>query len=110
MSNVAAFSEAMTKAGILKPVLDKLTTPEQAATIFAKAKPRLAVYSHIVKKDLPGEEGDDVVIKRTRAAGYDGPLTMGKDRMIVDIGDEVKVLPPPSIEGIADFDKPNSKF
>ena len=55
VSNVAAFSEAMTKAGILKPVLDKLTTPEQAATIFAKAKPRLAVYSHIVKKDLPGE-------------------------------------------------------
>ena len=110
VSNVAAFSEAMTKAGILKPVLDKLTTPEQAATIFAKAKPRLAVYSHIVKKDLPGEEGDDVVIKRTRAAGYDGPLTMGKDRMIVDIGDEVKVLPPPSIEGIADFDKPNSTF
>ena len=35
---------------------------------------------------------------------------MGKDRMIVDIGDEVKVLPPPSIEGIADFDKPNSTF
>ena len=110
VSNVVAFSEPMTRAGILKPVLDKLTTPEQAATIFSKAKPRLAVYSHIVKKELPGEEGDDVVVKRTRAAGYDGRLEMGQDRMIIDVGDEVKVLPPPPIEGIADFDKPNSKF
>jgi ribonuclease Z len=110
VSNVVAFSEPMTRAGILKPVLDKLTTPEQAAAIFTKARPRLAVYSHIVKKDLPGEEGDDVIIKRTRAAGYDGPLIMAKDRMIVDVGDEVKVLPPPGIEGIVDFDKPNSKF
>jgi ribonuclease Z len=110
VSNVVAFSEPMTKAGILKPVLDKLTTPEQAAAIFSKAKPRLAVYSHVVKKELPGDEGDDVVIKRTRAAGYDGPLVMGKDRMIVDVGDEVKVLPPPAIEGIVDFDKPNSRF
>jgi ribonuclease Z len=110
VSNVVAFSEPLTKSGILKPVLDKLTTPEQAAAIFSKAKPRLAVYSHIVKKELPGDEGDDVVIKRTRAAGYDGPLIMGKDRMIVDVGDEVKVLPPPAIEGIVDFDKPNSRF
>jgi ribonuclease Z len=31
VSNVVAFSDAMTKAGVLKPVLNKLTTPEQAA-------------------------------------------------------------------------------
>jgi len=55
-------------------------------------------------------QGDEVIVKRTRAAGYAGPLTMGQDRMIVDIGDEVKVSPPPSIEGIVDFDKPDSKF
>jgi hypothetical protein len=35
---------------------------------------------------------------------------MGQDRMIVDIGEEVKVSPPPSIEGLVDFDKPDSKF
>jgi ribonuclease Z len=110
VSNVVAFSEEMTKAGVLKPVIDKLTTPEQGAAIFTKAKPRLAVYSHIVKKELPGDAGDEVIIKRTRAAGYEGPLSMGQDRMIVDIGDEVKVLRPPSIEGIVDFDKPDSKF
>jgi ribonuclease Z len=110
VSNVVAFSEPMTRAGILKPVLDELTTPEQAAAIFSKAKPRLAIYSHIVKKELPGQVGDEMVIKRTRAAGYDGPLIIGQDRMIVDVGDDVRVLPPPSIEGIADFDKPDSRF
>ena len=29
VSNVVAFSDAMTKAGVLKPVLDKLTTPNR---------------------------------------------------------------------------------
>lgn len=110
VSNVVAFSEAMTKAGMLKPVLDKLTTPEQAAAIFSKTRPRLAVFSHIVKKELPGDTGDAAVIARTRKAGYDGPLTMGQDRMTIEVGNDIKVMPPQSTEGIVDFDKPNSTF
>jgi ribonuclease Z len=110
VSNVVAFSEAMTKAGVLKPVLDKLMTPEQAAAIFSKTRPRMAVFSHIVKKELPGAAGDAVVIERTRKAGYDGPLTMGQDRMTIDVGDQISVAPPQSAEGIVDFDKPDSKF
>jgi ribonuclease Z len=66
--NVVAFSEAMHKAGAMQPVLDKLTTPEQAAQVFTKAAPGLAVFSHIVKKELPGAAGD-VVLERTRKAG-----------------------------------------
>lgn len=110
VSNVVAFSERMEKAGVLKPVIDKLMTPEQAAMIFAKARPRLAVFSHIVKKKLPGDAGDDAIIARTRKAGYDGPLVMGQDRMSIEIGGEVKTLPPQPIDGIVDFDKPDSKF
>jgi ribonuclease Z len=56
--NVAAFSERMLKAGEMKPVLEKLTTPEQAARIFSNPMPRLAVFSHIVKKELSGAAGD----------------------------------------------------
>jgi ribonuclease Z len=108
--NVAAFSERMTKAGEMKPVLEKLTTPEQAAQIFSKAMPRLAVFSHIVKKELPGAAGDAVVIQRTRQAGYSGPLQMGLDRMIVEVGDDIKVLQPQPIDGIAELDKPDAKF
>jgi ribonuclease Z len=108
--NVAAFSERMLKAGEMKPVLEKLTTPEQAAQIFAKAMPRLAVFSHIVKKELPGAAGDAVVIARTRQAGYPGPLEMGLDRMTIEIGDAIKVLPPQLTDGIAEFDKPDARF
>jgi ribonuclease Z len=68
------------------------------------------VFSHIVKKELPGDAGDDVVIERTRKAGYGGPLAMGEDRMTIDVGEQVKILPPQSIEGILDFDMPDSKF
>jgi ribonuclease Z len=32
-------------------ILSHHTTPEQAGTVFARAKPRLAVYSHIVPPD-----------------------------------------------------------
>jgi ribonuclease Z len=110
VSNVVAFSDSMTKAGVLKPVLNKLMTPEQAAATFLKTRPRLAVFSHIVKKELPGDAGDDVVVERTRKAGYGGPLAMGQDRMTIDVGEQVKILPPQSIEGIIDFDMPDSKF
>jgi len=110
VSNVVAFSDAMEKAGVLKPVINKLTTPEQAAAIFLKTKPRLAVYSHIVKKELPGDAGDNVIMERTRKAGYAGPLVMGQDRMTIEVGDQVTVVPPQSIDGIVDFDKPDSKF
>jgi ribonuclease Z len=108
--NVAAFSERMLKAGEMKPVLEKLTTPEQAARIFAKTMPRLAVFSHIVKKELPGAAGDAVIIARTRQAGYSGPLEIGLDRMTIAIGDAIKVLPPQPTDGIPEFDKPDAKF
>jgi ribonuclease Z len=109
-----AFSEAMLKAGAMRPVLDKLTTPEQAAQVFTKAAPRLAVFSHIVKKELPGAAGDAVVLERTRAAGYSGPLQMGLDRMTIEVGQgggqQVKVKPPLPIDGIAELDKVEAKF
>jgi ribonuclease Z len=108
--NVVAFSEAMLRAGEMKAVLDKLTTPEQAAQVFMKAAPRLAVFSHIVKKELTGAAGDAVVIERTRRAGYSGPLQMGLDRMTIEVGDEIRVHPPQSIEGIPELDKVEAKF
>lgn len=68
------------------------------------------MYSHIVKKELRGDAGDDVVIQRTGKAGYDGPLAMGQDRMAIDVGEQIKIVQPQSLDGIVDFDKPDSKF
>ena len=108
--NVIAFSERLSQMPEMQGVLAKLTTPEQAAEVFSRAKPKMALYSHIVTKELQGKKGEDEIINRTRAAGYEGPLTMGVDRMTIEIGDEVSVLPPQSIEDLPNLDSKGQVF
>ena len=62
-------------------VLAHHTVPREAAEIFEKAKPRLAVYSHIV---LRGGVTEDEVMRETRRT-YGGPLVMGEDLMTIDV-------------------------
>lgn len=57
------------------------TSPEQAGQIFARVKPRLAVYSHIVPSPATPED----LIPATRRT-YDGPLAVGYDLMTIRIG------------------------
>jgi ribonuclease Z len=86
VANVAAGTAALEAMPKWKPVFAKLLTPEQAATLFVAARPQLAVYSHVVKKSLPGAAGDAVVLRRTRKAGYAGALRMGQDGMRIVVG------------------------
>jgi len=58
------------------------TTPEEAGEIFARIKPRLAVYSH-----APNTEA---VITQTRKT-YAGPLQGPEDMLTIDIGERVNV-------------------
>ena len=58
------------------------TTPEQAADIFRRVSPRLALFSHA--------EGGSAVVERTRRT-YPGRVEFGEDLMVIDIGDEVVV-------------------
>lgn len=58
------------------------TTPEQAADIFRRVGPRLAVFSHA--------QGGTSIVDRTRRS-YTGRVEMGEDLMAIDIGDEVVV-------------------
>ena len=60
------------------------TTPEQAGTVFARVKPKLAVYSHIV----PGDTTDLILLTRKT---YSGPLEVGEDLMSIEIGEKVTV-------------------
>jgi ribonuclease Z len=64
------------------------TTPEQAGTVFARVKPKLAVYSHIV----PGDATDLIPLTRKT---YSGPLEVGEDLMSIEIGEKVVVHRPP---------------
>jgi len=57
-------------------------TPEQAAGVFSKVSPRLAVFSH--------SPGTEAIVAQTRRS-YPGRVEMGEDLMVIDIGDEVRV-------------------
>jgi ribonuclease Z len=63
-------------------ILAKHTTPEQAGDVFARVRPRLAVYSH-----APNTEN---VIAQTRKT-YAGPLEGAEDLLTVEIGDTIEV-------------------
>lgn len=62
-------------------------SPEQAGEVFERAKPKLAVYSHIARydsKDISAPTDEDI-INETRKT-YEGPLVVGVDLMQFDIG------------------------
>jgi ribonuclease Z len=82
------------------PIVAYHSTPEQAAATFSQANPRMAVYTHIVGD--PGL-GGQTLIARTRAAGYTGPLELGQDMYLVEIGDTIQVLHcPPVVAAVTD--------
>ncbi len=94
----------------MKGVLAKLTTPEQAAEIFRRTAPRMVVYTHIVAKDLPVKMIPEEIVARTRAAGYDGPLTVGEDRMVIEVADDIVVRAPQPIDDLPMLDSKNQTF
>jgi ribonuclease Z len=110
VSNVAAATPELEKSAALAPILGKLMRPEQAAALFRTAAPRMAVYSHVVKKHLPGAPGDQMILKRTRSAGYSGPLVMGLDGMTLVVGASIDVVAPANPATLPDFDWPDAKF
>ncbi len=57
--------------------------------MFARTNPKLAVYSHIV---LPNAVEQDL-IPPTRKT-YAGPLELGEDLMVIEVGEKVEVRGP----------------
>jgi len=88
-----AAPETFQRAGIpperAKSVIAHHTTPEQAGEVFARTKPKLAVYSHIA---LPAATEQDV-IPPTRKT-YSGPLELGEDLMVIEVGEKIEVRQP----------------
>lgn len=100
--NVFAVSDAvMARDPVKRIVATKLASPAQVAEVFNQDRPRLAVLSHIIRIDLTDED----VVQRVRAAGYAGPLELGRDRMVIDIGPEITITPPPALDKLADVAK-----
>jgi ribonuclease Z len=74
-------------------IMARHVTPEQAGRVFARTRPRLAVYSHIIHATA----GDDDLIPGTRRE-YAGRLEVGVDLMVITIGDSIDVKRPRSPE------------
>ncbi|PYR60610.1 MAG: MBL fold metallo-hydrolase [Acidobacteria bacterium] len=77
---------AMRDPAQIERVIAHHTTPEEAGRLFADAKPRLAVYSHIVPS--PARPAD--LVPPTRRA-YKGPLVVGTDLMRIDVGPRIVI-------------------
>ena len=77
--------------GSTQPIAVYHTMPEQAADIFTRTAPRLAVYSHIAPAVFDPTP-------RTRAAGYTGPLQVGNDLTTIVVGDSISFTPCDSIQ------------
>jgi ribonuclease Z len=85
---------AMRDPVVVQRIIDHHTIPEDAGRVFAAVKPRLAVYSHIgpspaTAKDLEGP---------TRKT-YAGPLLVGEDLTVVEVGETVEVRHGPRASG-----------
>jgi ribonuclease Z len=84
---VVVAPDTLTKSNRRYNIVMQHTTSEQAAEVFNKVKPKLAVYSHIAK--LYGQTEKDI-LKRTKA-NYSGPIIIGEDLMSFSIGDTISI-------------------
>lgn len=82
---VAIASDTLKKTDPRYNILAHHTTPEQASKVFTAVKPKLAVYSHIVRLyGYPEEE----ILTRTKK-NYSGSVILGEDLMSFSVGDTV---------------------
>ena len=82
---------------VVRRILDHHTLPPEAATVFNRTKPKLAVYTHFVlqRTETVTPPTVEEIIAETRKT-YAGPLQAGEDLMSFDITEGgVKVNPPP---------------
>lgn len=88
-----ASRESFVRAGVaeerVRSVIARHVTPEQAGNVFARTRPRLAVYSHIIHASAT--DGD--LLPGTRRE-YSGRLEIGVDLMVITIGDSIGVRRP----------------
>ena len=63
------------------------TSPHEAGKIFTQARPKLALYTHIVWGGMTEKD----LVDLTRQT-YNGPLVVGQEMMQIRIGDTVEIL------------------
>jgi ribonuclease Z len=85
---VAAAPPEMLKIEAIQRILAHHTSPQETGTVFTRAHPKLAVYSHIVR--LGNAQNPELTLPELVAQArqtYKGPLVVGEDLMTFDISD-----------------------
>jgi ribonuclease Z len=79
----------------IQRIVNHHTTPQEAGLVFARTKPKLAAFTHLVMlaSETIGAPSVEELVAATRET-YDGPLEVGEDLMSFDIGDTVTVRRP----------------
>jgi ribonuclease Z len=92
---VAIVKPGLASEPFIQRIMAHHTTAREAGTIFARAKPKLAAFTHLVfpaSKQIPPATVDEL-IEETRQI-YSGPLEVGEDLMSFEIGETVRVKGP----------------
>lgn len=93
---VAAASPELMKQVYIQRIIAHHTLPREAGVVFARTRPKLAAYTHLVylgqdsKAETIAPIDLDAIMAQTRET-YDGPLELGEDLMAFEIGDTVTV-------------------
>jgi len=76
----------------IQRIVNHPTSPQEAGSVFARTKPKLAAFTHLVMLASPavGAPSVDELIAATRET-YRGPLEVGEDLMSFEIADAVTV-------------------
>jgi ribonuclease Z len=85
--------ETLQRAGVpperAKNIVAYHVTAEEAGQVFTRANPKFAVYSHVCMPTALDQE----ILSSTRKT-YSGPLEIGEDLMVIEVGDTVSVRRP----------------
>jgi ribonuclease Z len=87
---VASARPELMKEAYVQRIIGHHTTPREAGRVFAQTKPKLAAYTHLVlvaSEKIPPPSIDDIVAETRQT--YGGPLVVGEDLMVFDIGETV---------------------
>jgi ribonuclease Z len=89
---VCAMPAALANNPVMQRIMDHHTSAEDVGTVFARAKPKLAAFTHLVLLQTSAIPplGLDELTARTRS-NYQGPLVLGEDLMRFTVGNAVTV-------------------
>ncbi len=90
---VAIARHELAQEPYIQRIMAHHTTAREAGTVFTRAQPKLAAFTHLVflaSKTVPPASVEDLIAETRRT--YGGPLMVGEDLMSFEIGETVRTL------------------